>query len=170
MRRLLFVSLAAGAVACSSPPPPPAPEPEMVSEAVTESRPTSADLALAAGDCNAIRAQAAANPDLAVDSLPQPLRKVPPELRNIPAGVIKPNVPAEVQVDIVIDTAGKANMATFKVVKTTHPWLATNIKGVIGKWTFSPALLRGCKVPRVYHFSATSAPAKRKPPAPARGD
>lgn len=136
----------------------------MVSQAVAESKPTAADLALAAGDCAAIRRQADANLDLAVDSLPQPTKKVPPELRNIPPGVIKPNLPAEVQVDIVIDTVGKAELATFKVVKTTHPWLATNIKSVIGKWTFSPAILRGCKVRRVYHFSATSAP-KKKPPA-----
>jgi hypothetical protein len=141
----------------------------MVAETVVEAKPTAADSALAAGDCNAIRSQAAVNPDLAVDSLPQLLKKVPPELKNIPAGVIKPNIPAEVQVDVVIDTLGKAQMSTFKVVKTTHPWLATNIKGVIGKWTFSPALIRGCKIARVYHFSATSAPAKRKPPASASG-
>jgi hypothetical protein len=63
-----------------------------------------------------------------------------------------------VKIDIVVDTLGKAVMKTFTVVATSHPWLATNVKSVIGKWTFSPAQLAGCKVPRVYHFYAAAPP------------
>ena len=52
-------------------------------------------------------------------------------------------------------------MKTFEVLKTTHPWLATSFKTAVAKWTFDPAMLAGCKVPRVYHFMA-STPARGK--------
>jgi hypothetical protein len=52
-------------------------------------------------------------------------------------------------------------MNTFTVVKTTHPWLATKFKSSISKWTFEPAQLAGCKVPRLWLGVLTSG----KPPA-----
>jgi hypothetical protein len=52
-------------------------------------------------------------------------------------------------------------MRTFTVVKSSNKWLTQNVKTVLPKWTFSPAQLAGCKVPRVYHFMA-SAPARGK--------
>jgi len=139
----------------------------MVTEPVVEAKAATSDSGLVGGNCGAARRLADSKLDLEVDSLPVPIKQVPAALTRIPAGVIKPNVPAEVQIDVVIDTLGKAEMSTFKVVKTTHPWLASNVKSVIGKWTFSPAQIRGCKVRRIYHFSATSAPPKRKGPTPA---
>jgi len=66
-----------------------------------------------------------------------------------------------INVDVLIDTLGKADMKTFKVVKSSSKWLTENVRGVLPKWTFSPAELAGCKVPRVYHFMA-SAPARTK--------
>ena len=62
------------------------------------------------------------------------------------------------KIDVIVDTLGKADLKTFKVVAASNPWLATNVKSVIGKWTFAPAQLAGCKVPRVYHFYAAAPP------------
>ena len=150
------------AFACASPPPPePAAPPEMVAVPVEALPPNTAPIPVA-GDCSAIRQMVEAEPDLRVDSLPTPIKQVPPALAHTPTGVIKPNAPAVIQIEVIIDTLGKADMSTFKVLKTTHPWLATNVKSVIGKWTFSPAMLGGCTVRRAYHFSATSVPPPKK--------
>jgi hypothetical protein len=51
------------------------------------------------------------------------------------------------------------------VVKTTHPWLATTFKNKIAKWTFDPAQLAGCKVPRLWLGVLTSG----KPPVAKKG-
>jgi hypothetical protein len=48
----------------------------------------------------------------------------------------------------------------FRIVQSSHPWLSTHVKGVLAQWRFSPAELAGCKVARVYHFSATAPPRK----------
>jgi hypothetical protein len=63
---------------------------------------------------------------------------------------------ALVKVDVLVDTLGRADMKTFRVVESSHPWLAQNLKASIPTWTFRAARLAGCKVPRVYKFSATS--------------
>jgi hypothetical protein len=39
--------------------------------------------------------------------------------------------------------------------------LAAHIKGVLAKWRYTPAELAGCKVARVYHFSATAVSATK---------
>jgi len=65
---------------------------------------------------------------------------------------------AVVKVDVVVDTLGRADIKTFKVVEVSNPWFADNLKSVIPQWRFSPALLAGCKVRRVYKFSATAKP------------
>ena len=40
----------------------------------------------------------------------------------------------------------------------SDPWFAENLRNVIPQWRFIPALLAGCKVRRVYKFSATAKP------------
>jgi hypothetical protein len=114
------------------------------------------------GDCPEARRRAAEKPDLDVDRPPAPVAMKPPALANgsIPPGVIGPNG-AVVKADVVIDTLGRADMKTFRIVKSSHPWLSAHIKNMLPKWKYSPAELAGCKVARVYHFSAIAPPAKK---------
>jgi hypothetical protein len=91
-----------------------------------------------------------------VDRLPAPLLKngklVPePIPRPYPKGVIGKNG-AEFVVEVVVDTLGKADMKTFRVVKSTHSYLTRSLRNAFTKWTFSPAERRGCRVPRVFHY------------------
>jgi hypothetical protein len=52
-------------------------------------------------------------------------------------------------------------MTTFAVIESTSAWLTTGARQAIARWTFEPALLYGCKVPRYYQFSASSPPRRR---------
>jgi hypothetical protein len=118
---------------------------------------------LADGDCVEARRRAALEPDLAVDLLPTPVRQNPRALQKVPPAV-KAHIDtsgAAVKVEVLVDTLGRADMKTFKVVESSHPWLAANVKSVLPAWKFRPAQLAGCKVNRVYKFSAT-APARVK--------
>ncbi len=107
------------------------------------------------GDCVEARARAAANPSLDVERLPAPVAMKPAPFAGYPKSALRKDGSATVKVDVVIDTLGRADMSTFKVVEVSHPWFERNVRGVIGKWTFTPAQLAGCKVARVYHFMAT---------------
>lgn len=122
-------------------------------------RPMTGQSGIKGSDCVEARKRAAAKPDLDVDRLPTPRAQKPAVFQKMPAAV-KRQVDrrgAVVKVDVLIDTIGRPVMRTFTVVESTpHPWLAENVKSVIPKWRFSPAELAGCKVPRVYKFSATS--------------
>ena len=129
-------------------------------EKVTNARPMVAANAIAFGDCVEARRRAADDANLDVDSIPRPVSQRPRPFANIPAAV-RAQIDARgsaVKVDVVVDTLGRADMRTFKVVSATHPWLAENLKASLPTWTFRAARLAGCKVPRVYHFSATSKP------------
>jgi hypothetical protein len=112
---------------------------------------------LAHGDCPAARRLAAENPGLDVDRNPAPVAMKPPVLQRgkIPPGVIGANG-AVIKADVIIDTLGRADMSTFTIVKSSHPWLSAHVKHAIAKWKYTPAELAGCKVARVYHFSATA--------------
>jgi hypothetical protein len=109
------------------------------------------------GDCPEARRMAAEKPDLDVDRLPAPIAMKPPVLapQDIPPGVIGPKG-AVIKADVIIDTLGRADMRTFRIVKSSHPWLAANVRNGMSKWKYTPAELAGCKVARVYHFSATA--------------
>jgi hypothetical protein len=159
LRRLIPAALLAGA-ACSSNPAPNA-DPEIVPEPVVGVRIAPAEQPVAAGDCAEALRRAAAKPDLVVDRIPSPVVTKPAPLQKLPKGALRKDGSADVKIDVLIDTLGKADMSTFKVVTASSPLLVTNVKGVIGKWKFEPAELAGCKVPRVYHFMA-SAPARGK--------
>lgn len=153
--RLPLILLAAGALAaCSSSPPP---EPDITPVIVKDSVPPGS-LPVADGDCAKALRRAAEKPDLVVDQLPTVVTAKPPALQHPPRSALRKDGSAEIKVDVLIDTLGKADMKTFKVVATSSAWLATNVKSVIGKWTFAPAQLAGCKVPRVYHFYAAAPP------------
>jgi len=140
---------------------PPDVEPEVVPEPVSNVRIAPAERPVAYGDCVEARRRAASTPDLPVDRIPAILVAKPPALEKLPAAARRKDGSAEVKVDVLIDTLGKADMKTFKVVTASSPLLANNVKAVIGRWTFSPAELAGCKVSRVFHFIA-NAPARKK--------
>jgi hypothetical protein len=117
---------------------------------------------LAHGDCPEARRLAAEKPDLDVDRIPAPIAMKPPALSpdKIPPGVVGANG-AVIKADVIIDTLGRADMRTFKIIRSSHPWLSAHVKSVLPKWKYTPAELAGCKVARVYHFSATAPPTRK---------
>jgi hypothetical protein len=117
---------------------------------------------VAHGDCPEARRRAAEQPDLDVDRNPAPVAMKPPALAKFPPGVIGPKG-AVIKADVIIDTLGRADMSTFKIVRSSHKWLSAHVKEVLPKWKYTPAELAGCKVARVYHFSATAPPPKKAP-------
>lgn len=115
---------------------------------------------LTPGDCPEARRLATEKPDLDVDRIPAPIAQKPRALATVPPGVVGPKG-AVIKADVIIDTLGRADMKTFRIVESSHPWLSAHIKGVLPKWKYTPAELAGCKVARVYHFSATAPPTKK---------
>lgn len=139
-----------------------APRPETEPE-VRNVRVASADKALAYGDCDEARRRLAAQPDMTVDRVPEPLAMRPAPFQKVPASAWNRDGSATIKVEVVVDTLGRADMSTFRPVQVSNPWFTANIKSVIPRWRFTPASLAGCKVRRVYRFSATVPPrAKRR--------
>lgn len=123
-------------------------------------RPAESAAPVAQGDCAEAVRRAVAKPDLDVDSLPRPVSQRPRPFAGMPWQV-KRELDAKgssVKVDVVVDTLGRPVMSTFTVVETTHPWLVENLKKSLPSWRFRAARLSGCKVPRIWKFSATSRP------------
>ena len=148
MFRYLSRALAAALLlsACAS-----NPEPELVPDEPVRMAPPAG--AVKYGDCVTALRRAAEKPDLDVDRLPTPRSMVPSPL---PVRAMPPEVRLakynEVRVTVLVDTLGHAVMRTFSVVKATHPWLASSVRTAVAKWTFAPAELAGCKVPRTYKW------------------
>lgn len=154
--RLALVSLAACALAaCAS-----NPDPEMVPDQPV--RLAAPDTPVKPGDCPEALRRASAHADVHVDRLPTPRSLVPAPLpvASMPEEVRYAKYNA-VKVTVLVDTLGRADMRTFKVVKATHPWLASSVKSAVAKWKFEPAQLAGCKVPRQFEWGATSGKAPR---------
>lgn len=136
--------------ACSS-----NPEPELVPDQPARIAP--AESPVKPGDCDEALRRSAARSDFYVDRLPSPKAMVPPPIpsKSMPEAVRSAPYNA-VKITVVVDTLGHADMKTFTVVRSTHPWLAQSVKSAVGKWSFRPAELAGCKVPRRFEWSATS--------------
>jgi hypothetical protein len=146
LRRLFSFSTLVALAACSHSPAP---------------EPAASPVRVAAPDAKLTCAQwvekAVASPELDVERVPEPLAYEPPPLpKRLPKGTVGKDGKAEVRVKVVVDTLGKADMRTFTVVKTTHPRLATLVKSSVAKWTFRPAEVGGCKVPRIFNWAAVS--------------
>jgi hypothetical protein len=123
-----------------------------------DARPMAGGSGVSYGDCAEANRRAAAKPDLDVDSLPRPVRQQPAPFSRMPDSV-KAQINARgasVKVDVVVDTLGRPDMKTFKVIESSPPWLARNLRVSMPSWRFRAARLAGCKVPRVYKFSATA--------------
>jgi hypothetical protein len=153
-----FLPLLVLAAACSQAPATNV-TPEVTPEPVSSVRIAPSEQPVAPGDCGEALRRAAAKPDLAVDRVPSPIVAKPAALAKPPRSALRKDGSADVKADVLVDTLGRADMKTFMIVSASNPWLETNVKSVISKWTFSPAELAGCKVPRIYHFMA-SAPAR----------
>ncbi len=152
MTRSLFAcAVAALAVlACAS-----NPDPDLVPDQPVRIAPLLTPIKL--GDCPEALRRASAHPDLAVDRLPSPRALVPAPLpvKSMPEAVRAAKYNA-VKITVLVDTLGRADMRTFTVVRTTHPWLASSVKSAVAKWKFEPAQLAGCRVPRQFEWGATS--------------
>lgn len=156
--RLAVLSLAlTGACARN---PDPDTDPEMVHETPVRIAPPAG--AVKPGDCPEALRRALAKPDLEVDRLATPHASVPSAVRgkSMPVAVKRAKY-NEVRITVLVDTLGKPDMKTFTVIKATHPWLASSFRTAVAKWTFEPAQLAGCKVPRLWLGAITSG----KPPA-----
>jgi hypothetical protein len=154
LRRIAATTAALLAAACAATAPAPAPAPEPVSVPLANS-----DL------CYLVQAEVAQHPDLNVDRAPDVVKYDPkplmPPRGGYPRNVIRRDGTTKVKVSVVVDTVGKAEMSTFKVIETTHQWLSDNLKSLIPKWTFTPAMKNGCRVAGLWVFTAT--PGARKP-------
>jgi hypothetical protein len=146
-RRLASLSLLAALAACSSHSP-------------AEHEPASAPVRVASAapvSCDEWVRRAVASPELDVDRVPEPVAYEPAPLpKRLPKGTVGKDGKAEVRVKVLVDTLGKADMSTFTVVKTTHPRLATSVKSAVAKWSFRPAEVGGCKVPRIFNWGAVA--------------
>ena len=131
----------------------------VMEETVVNARPMEGSRsAIAWGDCAEARRRAQADPELDVDSVPRPVSQRPAPFAKIPAAVVR-EINAKgsvVKVNVLVDTLGRPVMKTFTVVESSHPWLAENLRAAIPSWRFRAARLAGCRVPRMYRFSATS--------------
>ncbi len=122
-----------------------------------------AEAPLAYGACDEARRRLAERPEMTVDRVPEPLAMRPAPFQKVPASAWNKDGSATIKVEVVIDTLGRAEMSTFKAVQVSNPWFTTNLRSVLPLWRFTPASLAGCKVRRVYRFSATVPPrAKRR--------
>jgi hypothetical protein len=124
--------------ACAKPTPVPVPEPVVV---------TPIDA------CADARVRLAAEPTLMVDRSPVPVSTKPPAFQRIPRVALRQDGSADVKVDVVIDTLGRADMKTFTVVSVSHAWFVGDLRRVLPQWRFTPAEMGGCKVPGIYHFA-----------------
>ena len=159
MNRRSAASLASASVfalfmACARNPDPDT-EPEMVHETPVRIAPPVG--AVQPGDCPEALRRALAKPDLEVDRLATPRASVPSAVsgKNMPTAVRRAKY-NEVRITVLVDTLGHANMNSFKVLKSTHPWLTSSMKTAVAKWTFEPAQLAGCRVPRLWLGAITS--------------
>lgn len=107
--------------------------------------------------CVVAREEAALDPRLDVDRVPAPIKMEPAPIRRpVPRNVLNRDGSSSIRVEVLVDTLGIPDMSTFTVLEASNPWFATGAKNAIAKWTFTPAVRRGCLVPRYYQFSASS--------------
>ena len=129
-------------------------------EVVSNARPmTAAEAALKPGDCVEARRRTAAKADLPVDRLPELVsgpRPFVPTPASVQADIDKNGM--SFRADVVIDTLGKARVGTLRVQETSNEWFPRNLKALLPRMRFSPAMLAGCKVERVYKFQASAKP------------
>jgi hypothetical protein len=114
-------------------------------------------LAPPADRCVLAREDAALDPRLDVEKVAAPLEMKPAPIRRpVPRNVLRRDGSSVIRVEVLVDTLGKPDMTTFKVLESSHAWFTTGARNAIAKWTFTPAERDGCKVARFFLFSASS--------------
>lgn len=149
----LSLLAAAAALAACAPKADPQLEPDVKPVAIA-----GVDQPLKPGECAEATRRALENPQMNVDRLATPKTQRPPLFQKAPRTAFRKDGSMELKVDVVVDTLGKADMRTFKVVSASNPWFAQNARTVIPRWTFEPAMVVGCKVPRVYKLMVSVPP------------
>lgn len=108
------------------------------------------------------------NPNIAVDSTPTPSsvdqpyfefqveRPATPMADNprpsYPDMLRSAKVEGEVLAQFVVDTTGRPEMNTFKVLKSSHDLFTTSVKTALVNWRFHPAEVAGRKVKQVVQY------------------
>lgn len=119
-------------------------------------------LAAPADPCVLARDDAARDPRLDVERVPTPLKMDPAPIKTpVPRTVLRASRGTTIRAEVMVDTLGKPDMATFAMLDTPHAYYTTNLKAAVAKWTFEPALRNGCKVPRYYLFTVNMGPRPR---------
>jgi hypothetical protein len=110
-------------------------------------------LAPPADPCVLAREDAALDPRLDVERVPAPVKMDPAPIKTpVPRTVVRASRGTEIRAEVMVDTLGKPDMASFVMLATPHAYYTTNLKAAVAKWTFTPAIRNGCKVPRYYQF------------------
>ncbi len=113
--------------------------------------------------CQLAREDAVANPRLDVERVPAPVAMKPAPIKSpVPRTVLRASKGTEIRAEVLVDTLGKPDMATFTMLATPHAWYATNLKAAVAQWSFEPALRNGCKVPRYYQFMVDLRPRRAR--------
>jgi hypothetical protein len=151
VNRLIVVAVMAAISGCTS---------GAKEEMIVPARPREPMAPVAHKDCVEANRRAALEPDLDVDSVPRLVAERPRAFAAMPDSIRRliSTTGSSLKANVVVDTLGRPVMRTFKVVESTHPWLARNLQQSMPTWRFRAARLAGCKVPRIYKFSATSTP------------
>ena len=168
---LALIFTAGALTACSQMSPETQPEPEMVGARINNNL----EAPIRRGDCREAVRRAVANPNLDVERVAAPVAMKPlPIEGKIPPGATDRNGWYKVRFHVLVDTLGRADMKTFVVDTTSHAWFGNSVRKAVAKWTFSPAEVAGCKVPRNYSLGITprgvaqAAPAKSSAKAPGK--
>jgi hypothetical protein len=149
---LAIVVVAAACAACAK-----KPEPDVNARPMTAAEVAAAKVQ--PGDCVEARRRAAIKSDLEVDRLPELVsgpRPFTPTPTSVTADIEKNGM--SFKANVVIDTLGRARVSTLKVLETSNEWFPRNLKALLPRMRFSPAMLAGCKVDRVYLFQASAKP------------
>jgi hypothetical protein len=170
--RILAILAAASLAACAKSAPETQPEPETAGARVNNNL----EAPIAKGDCREATRRALKDPNIDVEKVAAPRVMTPPPIdsRRMPKGVADRNGWFTVKFHVLVDASGKADMKTFAIDTSSHPWLATSVKSAVAKWAFAPAEVAGCKIPRNYSLGITpkgkspyvapKKPAAKKPP------
>ena len=156
--KILAILAAVSLAACSKKAADTQAEPELVGARINNNL----EAPIARGDCREATRRALANPNLDVEKVATPLAMTPPPVGKIPKGVTDRNGWFNVKFQVLVDTLGRADMKTFTIDTTSHPWFANSVRGAVAKWKFAPAEVAGCKIPRKYSLGISP---KNKAPA-----
>lgn len=97
--------------------------------------------------------------DFQVERQVQPSRGNSPP--SYPEALRKASIEGEVLVQFVVDTTGRPEMNTFKVLRSTRPEFLTAVRSVVPYYEFGPAMILNRKVPQLvqmpFHFCLNGA-------------